>query len=147
MITMNVYLSIAGVSFASGTAMTSWFGMNLLSGLETSLSAFSNVVLSTSLISASVFVGCVSYISGSNMKKRAIYRHEEIQTLTGALSNMEAIDYAVRCMADQNRSFSRDSFRDKLIEFRQRPIEEREFDMLFRAVEVGKAGILKGADQ
>jgi len=72
-----------------------------------------------------------------------MHRHEEIQTLTGALSNMEAIDYAVRCMADQNRSFSKDSFRDKLMEFRQRPIEERELDMLFGAVEVGKSGILK----
>ena len=77
------------------------------------------------------------------MKKRAIHRHEEIQMLTGALSNMEAIDYAVRCMADQNRSFSKESFRDKLMEFRQRPIEERELEMLFGAVEDGKTGILK----
>jgi hypothetical protein len=33
------------------------------------------------------------------------------------------------------------------MEFRQRPIEERELEMLFGAVEVGKNGILKYPDQ
>ena len=91
MIRMNVYISILTLGLASGTTVAGFYGMNLINGLESSPVAFNNVVMSTSLVAVTSFLGCASYLSGSNMRKRAAERLDEIETINGALSDMSSV--------------------------------------------------------
>ena len=95
---MNLYLSIAGVSIASSTAVAGFYGMNLVNGLEESPTAFWNLVSATSLTGIVFGVGCISYMSGSASTTRTLERLREIEVLDGALSppTMSAIDYTMK---------------------------------------------------
>ena len=103
MIRMNVSLAIVGVGLGVGTTVAGAFGMNLISGYEGSPTAFNTVVWSTSIISLAVVVGCTSYLSGSRMKERAMERIKEIDTLSGALSDISSLDYAIKTMIAEDR--------------------------------------------
>ena len=103
MIRMNVYLAIVGVGLAVGTTTAGFFGMNLISGLEDSPTAFNTVVLSTSITSLAVVFGCTSYLSGARMRERAMQRIKEIDTLSGALGDMSSLDYAIKTMINEDR--------------------------------------------
>ena len=103
MIRMNVSLAIVGVGLALGTSTAGFFGMNLISGLEESPTAFNTVLLSTSIASLAVVFGCTSYLSGSKMRERAIQRIKEIDTLSGALGDMSSLDFAVKTMINEDR--------------------------------------------
>ena len=103
MIRMNVSLAIVGVGLAVGTTTAGFFGMNLISGLEDSPTAFNTVVVSTSITSLAVVFGCTSYLSGSRMRERAMQRIKEIDTLSGALGDMSSLDYAIKTMINEDR--------------------------------------------
>ena len=103
MIRMHVSLAIVGVGLAVGTTVAGAFGMNLISGYGDSPTAFNTVMWSTSITSLVVVFGCTSYLSGSRMKKRAMERINEIDTLSGALSGMSSLDYAIKTMVNEDR--------------------------------------------
>ena len=103
MIRMNVSLAIVGVGLAVGTTTAGFFGMNLISGLEDSPTAFNTVALSTSITSLAVVFGCANYLSGSRMRARAMQRIKEIDTLSGALGDMSSLDYAIKTMINEDR--------------------------------------------
>ena len=105
MIRMNVMLAVAGVGLATSTTVAGYFGMNLISGFEESPTAFATTVVSTSAVTLAIFAGCSSYLSGARMKQRAIERIEEIETITGALSDMQSVSMSVRsCIVLSTRS-------------------------------------------
>ena len=92
--------------------------MNLISGLEESPVAFNSVVAMMSIVCVLVFLSCASYISGASLHRQALERIREIETITGALSNLQSVDYAVKTLVDADRPMSRDEFTRRLFECR-----------------------------
>lgn len=143
MIRMNVYLSIVGIGLATSTTVAGFYGMNLVNGLETSPTAFNDVVLATSIVGVVLFAGCVSYLSGPRMKKRAVQRLEELETISGALSNMNSLDYAVKVMINEGKPITRDAFREILAKCPSSShIPDKEVDMLFGVLDISQDGFL-----
>lgn len=142
-LTMNVYLAIIGISFSSATTIAGVFGMNLISGLEESPVAFNSVVAMMSIVCVLVFLSCASYISGASLHREALERIREIETITGALSNLQSVDYAVKTLVDADRPMSRDEFTRRLFECRPNsPLNVREINMLFQVFDQSKDGYL-----
>jgi magnesium transporter len=143
LIRMNLYLALIGLSLGVGTTVAGFFGMNLISGFEESPTAFNTVILLTSATGASVAGVCASYVSGKTMRHRANERLEEIDTLTGALSDMSALDFTVKAMLEKQTPMSKDDFRMRLKQARAtRNVTEKEVDLLFDAMDVQKDGVL-----
>jgi magnesium transporter len=143
LIRMNLYLALIGLSLGVGTTVAGFFGMNLISGFEESPTAFNTVILLTSATGASVAGVCASYVSGKTMRHRANERLEEIDTLTGALSDMSALDFTVKAMLEKRTPMSKDDFRMRLKQARAtRNVTEKEVDLLFDAMDVQKDGVL-----
>jgi magnesium transporter len=143
LIRMNLYLALIGLSLGVGTTVAGFFGMNLISGFEDSPTAFNTVILLTSATGASVAGVCASYVSGKTMRHRANERLEEIDTLTGALSDMAALDFTVKAMLEKQTPMSKDDFRMRLKQARAtRKVSEKEVDLLFDAMDVQKDGVL-----
>jgi magnesium transporter len=140
---MHLYLGIVGVSLGIGTTIAGFFGMNLISGLEHSPYAFNNVVLLTGVTSVSVAVACAGYVSGKTMQRRAKQRLDEIEALTGALSDMSALDFTVKTMLEKNAPMSKEEFRMRLKQARlSRKVTEKEVDLLFDTMDMRKDGFL-----
>lgn len=147
MIRMNVYLSMVGIGLATGTTVAGFYGMNLVNGYEESLTAFNNVVISTSIVGVVLFMGCVSYLSGPIMKKRTMERLDQIETISGALSEMSALDYVVKKVIERGKPMSKDEFRQQLIESRPSgQITEQELELLFSVLDLSKDGFLNSTD-
>ena len=143
LIRMNVYLALVGLGLGIGTTVAGFFGMNLISGLEESPIAFSTVIFLTTAAGAGVSGACASYVSGKTMRHRANERLEEIDTLTGALSDMSALDFTVKYMFLKKTPMSKEEFRMRLKQARQsRKVTEKEVDLLFDAMDVQKDGVL-----
>lgn len=143
LIRMNLYLALAGLSLGIGTTVAGFFGMNLINGLEQSPIAFNAVVLSTTLAGAAVAGACASYVSGKTMRNRTTERLDEIDTLTGALSDMSALDFTVKSMLEKETPMSKEEFRMRLKQARaSRTVTEKELDLLFDAMDVQKDGML-----
>uniref|UniRef100_A0A7S4QR36 Magnesium transporter n=1 Tax=Ditylum brightwellii TaxID=49249 RepID=A0A7S4QR36_9STRA len=144
MIRMNLYMSIAAVGLATSTTVAGYFGMNLVSGMEESGVAFQYVIVSTTLASLGIFGGSLSYISGSRMKKRAMGRLEEIEAIKGALSDMNALDYAAKSMIQNETPMCRTDFKQKLLEGRKynnaRQLKDDEVDLLFDVLDKNMDG-------
>ena len=119
MMLMNVSLSIAMLSLCSATTVAGFFGMNVVNGFEESTTAFSTIVMASSVAGLGLGAGSLNYLSGRTMQNRAAMRLGEIETLTGALSDMCALDYAVKNTLEQGTSITRDEFRTKLRRARQ----------------------------
>lgn len=149
MLRMNLYLSIAGVGIASGTAIAGFYGMNLINGYEDSPTAFFNVVGFTSFMGLLFGVGCVSYIRGSASNARTIARLKEIEVIDGALNKMGALDYTMKCLTGNRGkvSLTKDEFRDKLYENQSfQVISDLEVDLLFDSLDVTNDGRLNADD-
>ena len=143
MIRINVYLSISGIGLATSTTVAGFYGMNLINGFENSPTAFNNVIMSTSIAGIIMLAGCMSYISGTSMQRRAMRRLDEIETINGALSDMAALDYVVKFMRDKNKPMNKAEFRRKVHECRDGgDLNEKEVDFLFRILDVSKDGFL-----
>ena len=103
-IRMNLYLSIAGISIASVTAIAGFYGMNLLHGYESDPAMFGNIVSGSTMGGLLFGVGCFAYIRGSGANNgRYKQRLHEIEIIDGALSRMGAVDYTLKCLATQQR--------------------------------------------
>jgi hypothetical protein len=147
LIRMNLYLGIAGLTFGIGTTVAGFFGMNLINGLEDNPYVFNAVVTSTAVVGIAVFGGCMSYVSGKNMQKRAAQRLFEIETLNSALSDMGALDFTVKRMLDKGETMSRDDFREKLKKARlSGEVTDAEVELLFGSMDAQKDGVLKNDD-
>ena len=132
MVRMNVHLGIVGLSIAFSTAAAGFFGMNLVSGLEQSATAFGTVVLCSSMGSLLISLGCFNFLSGHRARVRAAKRLEEIETLTNALSDMCALDHTFKVMAERGQSIDKDRFRIMLKNARQtKQASANEVDLLF----------------
>lgn len=140
---MHLYLGIVGVSLGIGTTIAGFFGMNLISGLEHSPYAFNSVVLLTGVTSVSVAIACSGYVSGKTMQRRAKQRLDEIEALTGALSDMSALDFTVKTMLEKDAPMSKEEFRMRLKQARlSRKVTEKEVDLLFDTMDMRKDGFL-----
>lgn len=143
LIRMNLYLALVGLSLGIGTTIAGFFGMNLISGLEDSPVAFSNVVMLTSVTGISVAAICSSYVSGRTMQSRARRRLDEIDVLTRALSDMPALDFTVKTLVEREEPTTKEEFRMKLKQARlSRKVTEKEVDLLFNALDFNKDGVL-----
>jgi len=92
-------------------------------------------------------VACVSYISGKTSKVRTFERLREIEVIDGALNKMEALDYTMKCLVDNELSMSQDQFRKKMLESKQfEVINEKEIELLFDALDVSNDGYLNTGD-
>jgi magnesium transporter len=144
---MNLYLGVFGLSLGIGTTVAGFFGMNLISGLENSPHAFSSVILLTGVTGISVAMACSSYVSGTTMQRRAKQRLDEIEALSGALSDMCALDFTVKTMLERDTPMSKEEFRMRLKQARlSRKVTEKEVDLLFDTMDMRKDGVLATDD-
>jgi hypothetical protein len=137
------FLDVLGIT----TAMTGTFGMNLVSGLEGSHSAF----IFVSGLSAMTALGMASYfrrlVSGKVIQRRAEMRIERIQTMTNALSDLTALDYTVKKIMSSGRRLDRDEFKKELRMARiSRKVTDAEVDLLFNALNTNDDGFLDHTD-
>ena len=87
------------------------------------------------------------YLSGRTMQVRASQRLKEIETLAGALSDMCALDYAVKSTLEEGKTITKDEFRVKLRKARQSgEITDKEVDLLFHVFDSVKDGLLDKED-
>ena len=121
--------------------------MNVVNGLEDSTTAFSTIVTCSTLAGLAVGAGSMNYLSGRTMQVRASQRLREIETLSGALSDMCALDYAVKSTLEEGKPTTKDEFRIKLIKARQTgEITDQEVDLLFHVFDSVKDGMLDKED-
>lgn len=140
---MNVHLSIVTVSLALATTTSSFFGMNLLSGLEQVPGLFPLVVAGSCTTGAVVALSALHYMRGHTMQKRAAQRIQEIDTLNSALSDMSALDYTLKNSVGKGVSVSKAEFRRRLRKARQsRYVSDHEVDLLFDVFDKVKDGLL-----
>ena len=90
--------------------------MNLTSGLETELNLFWPTVAGSCAVGGGMYVLCRSFLSGKGMQKRAVERAREVQAVTGVLSDMNSLDYAVKMLveakaAEGTEAVEREEFR------------------------------------
>jgi Mg2+ and Co2+ transporter CorA len=143
MIRMNVNISIATLALCLGTTVAGFYGMNVVNGFEQSTTAFSTIVMWSSVAGMTVGAGALNYLSGRTMQVRAAQRLYEIETLSGALSDMGALDYAVKSSLDHGTAISKDEFRVKLRQARQSgEVTDKEVDLLFHALDTVKDGMI-----
>jgi Mg2+ and Co2+ transporter CorA len=132
MIRMNVHIGIFGMSMGFMTTIAGVYGMNLPTGLEASPMAFYNVVMMSGMGSMVIALGALNYLSGNSMRKRAAQRVEEIETLTGALHDMCALDYTVKSTVEKGIETDRDTFQKIMRRARySKRISTKESDLLF----------------
>jgi len=144
MIKLNVHLQIATLSVGFGTATAGFFGMNLVTGYESVPGVFGNVILFSGVGGILLAGICLNHLSGSAMKRRAAQRQEEINTLTGALSDMSALDYTIKQSIEQGIRMDKETFRRKLERFRaSKKTTDKEIDLIFDILD--DAGIKDGA--
>jgi magnesium transporter len=146
LIRVNVHLAIVTVALGVGTATAGFFGMNLVNGFEHAPHAFGTVVSLSGLSGILLAAGSLNYLSGRSMKRRATQRLDEIETLTSALSDLCAVDYAIKSVTDEGKSFTRDQFRLLLSRARKSHISDKEVDILFNVLDKVPDGSLSAND-
>eukprot|EP00527_Entomoneis_sp_CCMP2396_P002253 CAMPEP_0198146100 /NCGR_PEP_ID=MMETSP1443-20131203/27411_1 /TAXON_ID=186043 /ORGANISM="Entomoneis sp., Strain CCMP2396" /LENGTH=425 /DNA_ID=CAMNT_0043809935 /DNA_START=437 /DNA_END=1714 /DNA_ORIENTATION=+ len=148
MVRMNVHISIAGLSLAVGTTVAGFFGMNLISGLETSPFAFYYVMSVTSISGLVVCMTSLNYISGNTMKMKAQQRLDEIETLASALSDMCALDYTLKhTAANKHIRLNKEDFHSLLRSARRsRDVTDQEVSLLFDVFDKVKDGEIGAED-
>lgn len=147
MVRMNVHLGIAGLSLGFSTAVAGFFGMNLVNGLESSPTAFPSVLLGSGLCSVFLSLVTLDHLSGEKMRQRAKKRADETDTLTSALSDMCALDHALKPTVERGESVSKDQFRKLLNQSRQtKDATPQEVELLFDVFDTIKDGRLTLCD-
>jgi magnesium transporter len=149
MIRMNVMIGIAGLSMGMGTFVSGYFGMNMLNGFEQTPGAFYNIVMGTSLAGMVVAVSSLNYLSGRTMQRRAAFRLGELETLSGALSDMCALDYTLKAALEEYgaKPMNKQEFALELKKARSsRIVSEREVDLLFDIFDIVKDGQIGSDD-
>jgi hypothetical protein len=80
------------------------------------------------------------------MKRRAVQRLDEIETLTSALSDLCAVDYAIKSVTEEGKALNRDQFRLLLSKARKAHTTEKEVDILFNVLDKVPDGCLNSDD-
>lgn len=100
LVMMNVNLSITALAISFSTAIAGFCGMNVPNGYEQSVLAFPILVFASCTGSILIGIVCYRYITcNETMQLVASKRIEHIETLTDALSDMAALDYAFKTSA------------------------------------------------
>jgi magnesium transporter len=146
LIRVNVHLGIATVALGVGTATAGFFGMNLANGFEHVPHAFGTVVALSGLCGLLVATGSLSYLSGRSMKLRATQRLDEIETISSALGDLSAVDYAIKSVTEEGKSLDREQFRLLLSRARKSHTTEKEVDILFNVLDKVPDGTLTTDD-
>jgi magnesium transporter len=137
LVRMNVNIAIVGVSTGITTTIAGLFGMNLIHGFEESPFAFAATTGCSTGLAVMVAAMYFNFISGSAMQKLAAERLAENETLSHALSDMVALDYAVKKMMRGNVTLSKNEFTKLLIEARlSRTVSKKEVNLLFQLLDV-----------
>jgi EF-hand domain pair len=131
------------LSLCLGTTVAGFYGMNVVNGLEQSTTAFTYIVAGASVAGAVVGAGSLNYLSGRSMQVRAKQRLREIETLSGALSDMCALDYAVKSTLEEDTHITKQEFRAKLRKARHSgDISDQEVELLFSVMDSVKDGLI-----
>jgi hypothetical protein len=147
MIWMNLSVSVIGLSFGAATTVAGFFGMNLLTGLETSPYAFLYVVCGCSILSTTIALSAFNSLSGQRMQKHARKRMAEIETLTVALSDICALDYTFKTVVESGQPVDKALFRKTLRKARRSTVvSDAEVDLLFDVFDHVKDGSITGDD-
>ena len=148
LVRMNVNIGIVGVSTGIMTAATGLFGMNLISGLEESASAFLMVTGVSTCFAVGVAGVYFQLMDGKHMQRQAEERIKEVETLTHALSDMGAVDYTVKKMLRGDTvMLTRDEFKRRMVKARQsNHITEEEVDFLFQVFDRHKDNYISKED-
>eukprot|EP01018_Ginkgo_biloba_P002456 Gb_38940 [translate_table: standard] len=96
-IRMNLFISMAALSFSLATVPASFFGMNVISGLEASPRAFYIIVGATSASSVFVGLGLVLMFRKFLDKRRA----QDLAALQDLLSHIDDIDNIFQVLASK----------------------------------------------
>ena len=157
LIQFDIYLSVVGLGLGMSTVTAGFFGMNLVSGMEESPTAFANVVIASSLLSIALVVGSTGYISGVRMRRAAAARQQEIETISGALGDITSVDYAIKKMINSGAPMDKKDFSDTIFECRGRHVlgsegrsgdgggdnePDNEVSLLFEMLDVTKDGFI-----
>lgn len=133
-ITMNLYISIATVTMSLATVPASYFGMNLLSGIEGHPHMFYWVVGTTSTLALTCFIGLVfalRVVPTFKDKRRA----QDLAALRDLLQHMDAIDDIFQSVAGKGEGcrMTRDQF-ERILKAHSTTqfIRKRELDLIFR---------------
>ena len=147
MIRMNVHIGIAGLTLGLGTTVAGFYGMNVINGFEESAVAFYYVVLGSGLGGLLVATSSLSYLNGKAVRQRAAQRLEEIEALSGALSDLAAVDYTLKTTVERGLAIDKERFSELLSKVRntKRP-SEKEIDLLFEAFDRTKDGQIASDD-
>ena len=139
LVRMNVNIGIVGVSTAITTTIAGLFGMNLVSGLEDSSVAFVAVAGGSTVLSMAVAAQFYHFMSGRVMQQQAAKSLQANKTLTKALSDMVALDYAFKKMMLYNATFNKTEFQKVLSEARlSQKVTTEEIDLLFEILDTTK---------
>lgn len=85
----------------------------------------------------------LNYISDSTVKRRAEQRLGEIETLSLALSDICAVDHAMKRIKQHGKSIDKEGFRDLIREARRsKHISDKEVDLLFDTFDKVKDGVI-----
>ncbi|KAL7566746.1 hypothetical protein ACA910_017794 [Epithemia clementina (nom. ined.)] len=143
LVKVNVHIAIAGLSLAIGTTAAGFFGMNLISGFENTPGAFYIVISSTTCFGAIAAISALNYISDTTVKRRAEQRLTEIETLSNALSDICALDHAMKQIKQRGKAIDKEGFRALLREARRtKQISNKEVDLLFDVFDKVKDGVI-----
>ena len=146
LIKMNVDLAILATATGITTALTGSFGMNLVNGFEDSNTAFIAVAAGSAISALSVAHYFRKMVSGAAIQKRAEQRIDEIQTMYNALSDMSALDCAVKEMMKGKR-MCREEFKNQLATARHsKTCSDKEIDLLFNVLNTHEDDFLDEKD-
>jgi len=149
MISMNVHLAIAGLGIGLSTAVAGFFGMNLVSGLEESPTAFNFTLLCSCFSSFAVSLGCLNLLSGRTMREQARQRLNEMETLTRALSDIPVVDHIIESTVERGKPLDKKRFAVLLKSGRQNAgsgTGSGEVDLLFEVFDRVKDGNITELD-
>lgn len=146
MVKMNVRINIATLSMAFGMFMTSFYGMNVPNGFEENLYIF-NMVTAASVVGGTLIASTsLGYLSGPQVSDQAAMRLQEQENLASALSDMTALDYAMK-VARRSGGLNRERFRQLLKKGRpSKHASRQEVDLLFQIFDRNADGYLRSDD-
>jgi hypothetical protein len=122
-------------------------GMNLMSGWEASPTAFPTAILCSCIGSATVSLACLNLLSGRTMRRQAVLRLNEMETLTAALSDIAVVDHILQSTVERGQSLDKAKFSALLQRANgEREISGREVDILFDVFDRVKDGNLNQYD-
>ncbi|KAL3937487.1 MAG: hypothetical protein SGBAC_007424 [Bacillariaceae sp.] len=139
LVRMNVHITIVGVSTGIITTIAGLFGMNLVSGIEESTTAFALVAGGSTTFAFIVAGFYLSFIRQGVMQQKAADRMAENETLSNALSDTAALDYVVKEMMHGKKSLSKADLHQLMMEARRsHSITTEEIDLLFDVLDTHK---------